>query len=106
MNQTALLRYISPICKKSKIARTQHDISIMNNQGPIDLLVIQGKVPDLSNLKVKKIVYVGDIEPKSTDEFVLPNGTQFMSKPVLPSDFEHISQSSENDQDFEMAQTI
>ena len=105
-NQTALLRYISPICKHSKIVRNQTDISQINNSHAIDLVVIQGKVPDLSQINAKKIIYIGDVNSQGPDEFILPNNVQYMSKPILPSDFEKIRTQHENDDSFEIVQSM
>ncbi|NRB79069.1 MAG: HAMP domain-containing histidine kinase [Saccharospirillaceae bacterium] len=105
-NQTALLRYIAPLCKSSKIVRTQMDISVLNNNHPIDLVVIQGKIPDLSQINAKKIIYIGDVNSQHPDDYILPKNVQYMSKPVLPSDFEKIRIQHENDFSFEIAQSM
>jgi len=66
-SQTALLRYISPICKNSRIVRTHLDVSALNDNQPIDLVVIQGKVPDLSKIHAKKIIYIGEAHSQEPD---------------------------------------
>jgi len=105
-SQTALLRYISPICKSSKIVRNQMDMSAINNKFPIDLIVIQGKVPDLRQINAKKIIYVGEVSLQEADEFILPQNVQYMSKPVLPSDFEKNRIQHEHDFSFDIVQSM